>query len=118
MPLKYKGSKCYLVQHPIAGYGDGETFGSAIIPGPCAADLKIIFSNGMHDHDWEHVSVSCRNRPPNWKEMCFVKDLFWSDEDTVVQYHPRKRDYINNHDFVLHMWRAPEEFPMPPKGYV
>jgi len=119
MSLRYKGDKHYLVSHPLAGPGDGETYGAAIIPGPTAADLKIIFSSGMENSDWEHVSVSCRNRCPNWVEMCFVKELFWDGEDCVVQFHPPKSDYVKLHDFVLHMWRATgQAFPIPPKVYV
>ena len=47
----------------------------------------IIASDGM---GWEHVSVHCltdgKERTPTWSEMCFVKDLFWSDDDCVIQY--------------------------------
>src|SRR5215475_7803233 len=47
--------------------------------------LRVIASDGM---GWEHVSVSLPNRCPNWREMCFIKDLFWDAEDVVIQYHP------------------------------
>lgn len=64
---------------------------------------------------WEHVSVSLRNRIPNWREMCFIKSLFWDADDCVVQYHPAKSDYVNLHPNVLHLWRAVNQaFPMPP----
>jgi len=69
---------------------------------------------------WEHVSVHARNmqgkmRIPTWKEMCFVKDRFWGEDDTVVQYHPRKSTYVNHHPYVLHLWRHREkDFPVPP----
>lgn len=47
--------------------------------------------------------------------MCFVKDLFWTPEECVVQFHPPESDYVNNHRFVLHMWRhKTAEFPRPP----
>ena len=39
--------------------------------------LRVIASDGM---DWEHVAVSLPNRTPNWREMCFIKDLFWDGE--------------------------------------
>jgi hypothetical protein len=68
---------------------------------------------GLDDTDqkWEHVSVSVAHekkkpiRCPTWIEMCFVKDLFWDSGDCVIQYHPAKSDYINMHEFVLHLWR-------------
>lgn len=74
--------------------------------------LRVIASDGM---GWEHVSVSLQNRCPSWAEMCFVKDLFWDDMDTVIQYHPPKSDYINYHPYVLHLWRPIEQdIPRPP----
>ena len=42
--------------------------------------LRVIASDGK---GWEHVSVSLPNRCPNWREMCFIKDLFWDAEDVV-----------------------------------
>jgi hypothetical protein len=66
--------------------------------------------------DWEHVSVSCRNRCPNWPEMCFVKDLFWADDEVVMQLHPAKKDYVNQHPYCLHMWKPIAEIiPLPPR---
>lgn len=64
---------------------------------------------------WEHVSVSRKDRVPTWDEMCQVKALFWGDEDCVVQFHPPKSEYVNNHPFCLHLWRpVGSEFPLPP----
>jgi hypothetical protein len=60
-------------------------------------------------HGWEHVSVHVKengfSETPTWDEMCEIKALFWDDEDCVIQYHPPKSDYVNNHPNVLHMWR-------------
>lgn len=70
---------------------------------------------------WDHVSVSVQNgeRCPTWEEMCWVKSLFFDDDECVVQYHPPKSDYVNVHPFVLHLWRPTESvIPMPPKGCV
>lgn len=65
-------------------------------------DKSIIASDG---EGWEHVSVSTCNRIPNWEEMVFIKDMFWSEDDLVVQLHPTKNKYVNNHPFCLHLWR-------------
>jgi hypothetical protein len=74
--------------------------------------LAVIASDGM---GWEHVSVSLPSRCPTWEEMCFVKGVFWDEEDTVVQYHPAKSEYVNNHSFCLHLWRPTEiKIPVPP----
>lgn len=56
---------------------------------------------------WEHVSVSLpqRQRSPTWEEMCWIKSLFWRDDETVIQYHPAEDDYVNCHPFCLHLWK-------------
>ena len=68
---------------------------------------------------WEHVSVSLPDRTPSWDEMCFIKALFWDEEDCVVQYHPPKGQYINNHPHCLHLWRPlAVAMPFPPAWMV
>lgn len=78
--------------------------------------IKIIASDGQ---GWQHVSVSQdgSHKPPNWDVMCAVKDLFWNDEDVVVQFHPAKSNYVNNHPGCLHLWRCTDgrSFPTPPE---
>jgi len=82
---------------------DGETWQASGLAGPA----------------WEHVSVSLYNRCPTWQEMCWVKDLFWSENECVVQYHPAKAQYVNRHDNCLHLWRLKDaEFPLPPVACV
>lgn len=74
--------------------------------------VTVQASNGL---GWEHVSVSRHDRAPTWDEMCQVKALFWGDDDCVVQYHPPKSEYINNHPYCLHLWRPiGMELPQPP----
>lgn len=95
----------------------GANFGCFLIPGPCAADLKIIVNSADLDpkYPWDHVSVSCKNRCPNWPEMSFIKDLFFDEEECAFQFHPPKSQYINNHPYCLHIWKpAKVEIPMPP----
>ena len=72
---------------------------------------------------WDHVSVSPGNPKrkacPTWDEMCAIKDMFFEEEETVVQYHPPKSDYVNNHPYCLHLWRPQnQEIPRPPKRLV
>lgn len=75
--------------------------------------LHAIASDAM---GWEHVSVSLPNRCPNWREMCLIKSIFWDEEDVVVQYHPKKSEYVNVHNFCLHLWRPINKtLPCPPK---
>jgi hypothetical protein len=102
----------------VEGTTDWGAYGGFLIQGPCGEKLLIVAS-GADDDDvaaegWEHVSVSVKRRVPNWQEMCFVKDLFWFEEECVVQFHPPKSEYVNNHPYVLHLWRHKDGFPMPP----
>lgn len=74
--------------------------------------LRVIASDQM---GWEHVSASRADRCPSWEEMCQVKELFWSDEDCVMQLHPPKTDWISNVEYCLHLWRpVGVEIPRPP----
>lgn len=94
-----------------------------------AHDLALIASDGTEPEvpaglGWEHVSVHAYRgtlerarqlRTPTWREMVFVKDLCWDGEDVVMQLHPRKSAYINNHPHVLHLWRSRDQaIPEPP----
>jgi hypothetical protein len=99
-------------------------YGDFVIQGPCGAVLVITASGGADNDDhlvdvWEHVSVSCKNRCPNWTEMAFVKDLFWEPEECVVQFHVPSSQHINLYPYVLHLWRSKTQpFPMPPPALV
>lgn len=75
--------------------------------------LRIIASDGL---GWQHVSVSKSGstKCPNWEHMCRVKELFWGDDEWVMQFHPPKKDYVNNHPGCLHLWRPTQErMPVP-----
>ena len=79
-----------------------------------SSKLMIIATHGGHD-GWEHVSVSLKNRCPNWEEMSFVKNHFWDPHEAVFQYHPPASEYVNNHPYCLHLWRpVDQQMPIPP----
>jgi hypothetical protein len=70
-----------------------------------ARRIRCIASDGA---GWRHVSVSfgaVSKSAPSWDLMCKIKDLFWDDEDCVVQFHPPKSEYVNNHAGCLHLWQ-------------
>ena len=78
--------------------------------------IRMQVSPSFDQFEFEHVSVSLGHRCPTWEEMCKVKDLFFDDEDVVVQFHPKKSEYVNLSQFCLHLWRWTRgEFPMPGK---
>lgn len=97
-------------------------YGQFELQGPCGERLCIVSSGADADDPladgWEHVSVSTRRRTPNWREMCFVKDMFWDEEEVVVQFHPRRSEYVNDHPYCLHMWKRKDGFPTPPPTLV
>lgn len=66
---------------------DGGT-GLLYLNGTKAKPATVVWSNGM---GWEHVSVAFANRTPTWDEMSKVKDMFWNEDETVVQFHPKNQ---------------------------
>ena len=77
--------------------------------------VKVICANMDNPlMGWQHVSCSLPNRCPTWKEMAYIKKLFWGENVTVVQFHPGKSEYVNNHPFCLHLWRHIEGHELPP----
>ena len=62
------------------------------------------FVMGRDEGGMEHVSVQLQRKLPTWEEMCEIKDIFWEDEEMVVQIHPKKSEYVNITD-ALHLWR-------------
>ncbi len=81
-------------------------------------EFIVIASQGMTEIPWEHVSARAFDykgeRVPSWDEMCWLKDQFWDPEECVVQFHPPRSDYVNNHPNVLHLWKPWGEMPRPP----
>lgn len=90
--------------------------GAFEIPLSLRTKAFVIASDGG---GWEHVSVHVvsegKERTPSWAEMCKIKDMFWDEMETVVQYHPKRSDYVNQHKHCLHLWKKiGEEIELPP----
>src|SRR6266545_2419383 len=105
----------YRIQEPGYESEGGKNYGVFKI------GLLYILSSGFADDNnpyaigWEHVSVRRTDRCPTWTEMDKVKKLFWRDDETVVQFHPREDVKINAHPYCLHLWKlAATEFVLPP----
>lgn len=96
-------------------YKSVEGMKSGVFAIPCKLTnkkLSVIASDG---EGWEHVSVSLKSRSPLWHEMNYIKGLFWDDDEVVIQYHPKKSEYVNNHNYCLHLWKPIDvELPEPP----
>lgn len=108
-----------LEKYRVALYGnEGDKYNGVFrnIPLPSGAKACVVISNGG---GWEHVSVSIKGRCPRWQEMCYIKDLFFEDEEEVVQFHPKKSEYVNVHNTCLHLWRPTTgDILTPPQIFV
>jgi len=97
-------------------YGNNGFF---VIPHPKIFSyfLNCQISDGM---GWEHVSITLTQhltlhgsktkvlpvkRCPTWEDMCYVKDIFWNEDECVIQYHPPKSQYVSCHPYCLHLWK-------------
>ena len=51
---------------------------------------SIIFSTGA---GWEHVSVAPfkRSVTPSWDDMCEIKNIFWGEDEAVIEVHMTMR---------------------------
>lgn len=79
--------------------------------------LAVIITDGG---GWDHASVSRDDgQTPSWEDMCEVKRLFFTPEETVVQFHPKESEYVNIHPGCLHLWRKQgTEHELPPRIFV
>ena len=84
------------IAHSFVGY--------CKLPQAKRCSLLISYSEG---NEMDHVSVSPMNRftVPTWEDMCALKDIFFEDEEVVLQFHPRKSQYVNIMNNCLHLWR-------------
>jgi hypothetical protein len=107
-------------EHPIYGSTEADGNNGAFhLPSPEPGwQLGVLASDG---EGWEHVSVHAykregkQQRTPTWREMTFIKNQFWGDEDIVIQFHPRRSEYVNLHPHTLHLWRPTNAtIPTPP----
>ena len=91
--------KIMWIKNPIANMGGSRT---GIIELNGTRTSVIV---GRNEDGWEHVSIMKKSHKlPTWDEMCLIKDIFWSEEEEVVQIHPRQSEYVNITD-ALHLWR-------------
>lgn len=91
------------VKHPFTNTDSFLGMKCCIVDLPTGVRGNVIVSE--NEMGWEHVSIElCARRLPTWEEMCFVKDLFWDDEETVIQMHPKKSQYVDIAE-ALHLWR-------------
>ncbi|WP_233868619.1 DUF7694 domain-containing protein [Paraburkholderia adhaesiva] len=81
---------------------------------PTGVVLHVIVSDG---DSWDHVSITVAGeaRCPTWEEMAWVKEQCFEADETVMQLHPARAQYVNNHPWCLHLWRPQRRtIPLPP----
>lgn len=80
-------------------------------------DGSVIWSYGG---GWDHVSVSpFKHRIiPSWEDMSKLKEIFFRDDEAVIQIHPAKSEYVNNMPNCLHLWRYQGDMLLPPAWMV
>jgi len=95
--------------------------GAFLIPIGLKRRAVVVSCNGDIGTGWEHVSVHIisgkkkHQETPTWNDMCYIKNMFWSDDEIAIQIHPKKTDYINVHNHTLHLWRSlNQELLTPP----
>ena len=113
VPNKYRVTAGRLASDP--SFGNNGAF-ELKLNTPGRPRLFAIASDGA---GWEHVSVSPgsaqRKCCPTWDEMCAIKDMFFGEDERVMQFHPPKSEYINNYPYCLHLWKPVDtEIPHPP----
>ena len=70
---------------------------------------------------WEHISVSPFRKSliPLWEDMTMLKDLFFYEDEAVIQVHPPKAEYVNFMPNCLHLWRCKyKPMVLPPSCFV
>lgn len=107
----------YLDKYRLELYGMmGDEYNGAFELKIKGETYNVIASNGG---GWEHVSISHKRKIPSWSTMCLLKDMFFEEDEVVMQIHPRKSEYINTHKNCLHLWKPiDQEIPTPPKEMV
>jgi hypothetical protein len=81
-------------------------------------DGSLIVSHGG---GWNHASVSpyAKRIIPSWSDMCALKEMIWNDDETVIQIHPPKDQYVNNVPNCLHLWECYyKPMVLPPSVFV
>jgi hypothetical protein len=101
----------------LYGWEGDATCGVFHIRSPIDGAPLLVVASG--EGGWDHVSVSRKNRCPNWQEMEHVARLFYDEDEVAMQLHVPASDHVNNHPTSLHWWRPTRgEIPRPPSIFV
>lgn len=76
--------------------------------------LRVLASLEKHEDGlrWAHVSCSFPDRLPSWDDLKAVKEAFLGDV-LAFQVLPPKAEYVNQHNWTLHLWHCRDRDPFP-----
>jgi len=86
-------------------YGSTGDHENGVFRVPSPIDQQIMNIIASTSRTWEHVSISRRNRCPNWPEMSYIHRMFFKDDEPAMQLHVAGKDHINVVEYCLHLWR-------------
>jgi len=61
-------------------------------------------AEGNKGKRWIHFSASFRDRLPTHEEMVTWKEIFLGQQTKAISVIPPRREYVNIHPNVLHLW--------------
>lgn len=77
--------------------------------------LGVIVSGQTEQDDkrWIHVSVSHRDRLPNWEELVLVRDQFLGKEARCLHLVSKASQHVNIHPYCMHIWHCVDGDGLP-----
>lgn len=64
----------------------------------------IMVSPPQGEHYGWHLSISCPDRYPTWDEIAKARYELLDDSLLMVMMLPDPADYVNIHNYCLHLW--------------
>ena len=75
----------------------------------CTDGMAVLASYDPTPHGMLlHVSVSYADREPRWSDLRAVRGAFFPADRDVIQVLPCAGEYVNVHQYCLHLFAAPE----------
>ena len=102
----------YTLHNTPQGYTDeGSFMGIARVYRNKGQGLLVLVSVATKNdgHKVLHVSLSRRSRIPSWEDVKRVKNAFIGEDKEAYHVIPSMDDYINMHQFCLHLWHELDE---------
>ncbi len=77
--------------------------------------VSVIADNGISFPEWEHLSVSTSKRFLTNEEIHFIKDIFFNDDEIVIQIYSKNNIVKSKKNYCIHLWKLKtEDIPLPP----